>query len=178
MLDTYICTNLIVYFVNKREDFLWKAPKWENEIYLKEMERPISLRLCKVYYSMAGRRNLYQLRHVGILICYVYGEICFQISLRLILPFHKYNSFLIFILYYTWIFTSKFKRSSWNELLSTSIGEKNWLLILLPYTAPRSYFFGSYLAAFCSGWSRQESQSCTGQDRPGYHSWKSAGTSG
>ena len=23
------------------------------------MERPISLRLCKVYYSMAGRRNLY-----------------------------------------------------------------------------------------------------------------------
>ena len=46
----YICTNLIVYFVNKREDFLWKAPKWENEIYLKEMERPISLRLCKVYY--------------------------------------------------------------------------------------------------------------------------------
>ena len=49
----YICTNLIVYFVNKREDFLWKAPKWENEIYLKEMERPISLRLCKVYYSMA-----------------------------------------------------------------------------------------------------------------------------
>ena len=55
----YICTNLIVYFVNKREDFLWKAPKWENEIYLKEMERPISLRLCKVYYSMAGRRNLY-----------------------------------------------------------------------------------------------------------------------
>ena len=53
----YICTNLIVYFVNKREDFLWKAPKWENEIYLKEMERPISLRLCKVYYSMAGRRN-------------------------------------------------------------------------------------------------------------------------
>ena len=29
--------------------------------------------------------------------------------------------------------------------------------------ASRSYFFGSYLASFCSGWSLQESIRCTGQ---------------